>query len=118
PDPQDSPRGLPDPLRRGWRGLHRGTRRHARAGQAALPLGVWHFAGRLEAPRRAVRSEIRDARFRGAAQHLDFSGAAFGALAFRRAGHDRGTVRGQLAHRADLLSRLLVLELLTGLMAY
>ena len=77
------------------------------AGQAALPLGFRHVAGCLEAPRRAVRSQIWDARFRGAAQHLDLSGAACGAFALRRSGHDRGAVRGQLAHRTDVLPRLL-----------
>jgi cellulose synthase/poly-beta-1,6-N-acetylglucosamine synthase-like glycosyltransferase len=59
------------------------------------------------------------ARFRGAAQHLDFSGAAFGALAFRRVGHDRGAVRRQLAHRAGVLSRASSCwSFLPGLLAY
>ena len=107
PDSEDPARRLPHPLRRGRRGLHRGARRHARAGQAALPLGVRNIAGGLETSRRAVRSQVRVARIRGAAQHLDFPGAAVGPLALRRAGHDRGAVRGQLAHRAGVLSRLL-----------
>ena len=60
PHPEDPARRLPHPLRAGRRGFHRSSRRHARPGQAALPLGLRHSAGRLETSRRALRAADMD----------------------------------------------------------
>ena len=62
--------------------------RYAQPGETAISLGVRNSAGGLETSRRIIRSEIRHAWLHRLAEHLDFSSAALGPLAFRRDCHD------------------------------
>src|SRR5205823_873351 len=103
PDAGDPAHGLPDSLRTGSDRLDGGAGGWKKPCKTALSLVVRNVAGGVETSRRFVRSALRDARVRSAAEYLDLSGSALRAGAFCRNRHDRGAFRGELEDSTAIL---------------